>query len=293
MSLTIDELWRRSDFILRGRSAFRLHADGVIDGLEGAMERRPCRIGWFINFDENYKHAFVMTPSFGEECPSALQNNSLIEHLNELLSGIEITSSNVNPLVRDPGSLANCVFTSKVYIFTDVLQRPRDFIREAFKQHQLEAVIIDNERWEVQWGEAKPDAFICHDHRDKSEFGDPVYEQLARMPLKIFYDKYSIRIGDDLVEKIERGLAECKFAIILVSKTFLENKAWASHEMRALIHRQIAEGRKKLILPIWIDVSSEEVRARSPMLAKIAAQRFQDGVEELAREINTVISNES
>ena len=81
MSLTIDELSRRADFILRGRSAFRLHGDGVVDGLESAIERRPCRIDWFINFDENYKHAFVMTPSFGEECPSALQNNSLIEHL--------------------------------------------------------------------------------------------------------------------------------------------------------------------------------------------------------------------
>jgi hypothetical protein len=287
----IDELCRRADFILRGRSAFRLHGDGVVDGLEGAIKRKPCRIGWFINFDENYKHAFVMTPSFGEECPSALQNNSLIEHLNELLSGIEITSSNINPLVRDPGSLASCVFTSKVYVFTDVLQRPRDFIREAFKQHQLEAVIIDDDRWEMQWGEAKPDAFICHDHHDKSEFGDPLYEQLARMPLKICYDKYSIRIGDDLVEKTERGLAECKYATILVSKTFLENKAWASHEMGALIYRQISDGRKKLILPIWIDVNSEEIRSRSPILATIVARRFRDGMEELAREINAVITN--
>ncbi len=292
MSVTIDELSRRADFILRGRSAFRLHGDGVIDGLDGATEKKPCRIGWFINFDENYKHAFVMTPSFGQECPSGLQNNSLIEHLNELLSGIEIRFDNINPIVRDPGSLANCVFTSKIYILTDVLQRRRDLIREAFKQHQLEAVIIDDERWAMQWGEAKPDAFICHDHRDKPEFGDPLYEQLARMPLKIFYDKYSIRIGEDLVEKIERGLAECKFAIILVSKRFLENKAWANHEMRALINRQIAEGKKKLILPIWIDVSSEEVRSRLPLLANIAARRFQDGVEELAREINAVITNE-
>lgn len=290
MSVTIDELWRRADFILRGRSAFRLHGDRVVAGLEGANERKPCRIGWFINFDENYKHAFVMTSSFGEECPSLLQ--SLMEHLNELLNGIEITSSNVNPLVRDPGSLANRVFTSKVYIFTDVLQRPRDFIRAAFKHHQLEVVIIDNERWEMQWGEAKPDAFICHDHRDKSEFGDPLYEQRARMPLKIFYDKYSIRIGDDLVEKIERGLAECKFAIILVSKRFLENKAWASHEMRALINRQIAEGREKLILPVWIEVDSAEVRSKSPLLGKINAGRFRDGVEELARKINSVITSE-
>ena len=208
-----------------------------------------------------------------------------------MLSGIEIRFSNVNPLVRDPGSLANCVFTSKIYIFTDVLQRPRDFIREAFKQHQLEAVIIDNERWEMQWGEAKPDAFICHDHRDKSEFGDPLYEQLAHAA-KDLLRQVQHPNGDDLVDKIERGLAECRFAIILVSNAFLENKARASHEMRALIYRQIAEGRRKLILPIWSDVSSEEVRSRSPMVAKIAARRFRDGVEELAREINAVITSE-
>ena len=290
MSLTIDELSRRADFILRGRSAFRLHGDGVVDGLESAIERRPCRIDWFINFDENYKHAFVMTPSFGEECPSALQNNSLIEHLNELLSGIEIRFSNVNPLVRDPGSLANCVFTSKIYIFTDVLQRPRDFIREAFKQHQLEAVIIDNERWRCS-GERPNPTRLSVTTTATSRSSAIRSMSSSRMPLKIFYDKYSIRIGDDLVDKIERGLAECRFAIILVSNAFLENKA-GSHEMRALIYRQIAEGRRKLILPIWSDVSSEEVRSRSPMVAKIAARRFRDGVEELAREINAVITSE-
>jgi len=271
---------------------FRIHTDCAVGNSESAANGKPCRVGWFVNVHENYKHAFVMAPQFGEECPAVLQNDSLINKLNELINGVKMTWGNVNPVMHDPGHLDSCVFTSKVYIFTDILHRPRDFVRTMFRDHNLEAVVIDNERWEMQWGEAKPDAFICHDHRDKAEFGDPIYEQLARMPMKIFYDKYSIRIGDDLVEKIEQGLAECKFAIILVSKRFLENKAWASHEMRALINRQISEGRKKLILPVWIDVGSAEVRSKSPMLGKISARRFRDGVDELAREISAVITSE-
>ena len=69
----------------------------------------------------------------------------------------------------------------------------------------------------------------------------------------------------------------------------MENKGWASNEMRALINRQIAEGREKLILPIWIDVGSAEVRSKSPMLGKIKAGRLEEGVEKLAREISAAI----
>ena len=138
MSVTIDELWRRADFILRGKPIIRSHADGVING-------KPCRIGWITNVNENYKQAFIMTARFGEECRSMLQNNSLINKLDEVNSGLQMKWGNVNPVMHDPGDFNTCVFTSRVYIFTDVLQRPRDFIREMFGHHNFEAVVIDDE----------------------------------------------------------------------------------------------------------------------------------------------------
>ena len=69
----IDELWRRADFILRGQPMLRLHVDCIFASSENVSNGKPCRVGWFINVNENYKHAFIMTPDFGEECPSVLQ----------------------------------------------------------------------------------------------------------------------------------------------------------------------------------------------------------------------------
>jgi TIR domain len=285
----ITEFWRRADFLFRGQHMFRLHTDGAVRNSNDSVDEKPCRFGWFINYQEGYKHAFIMTPNFGLEARALLKGNTLVDQLKTCHDGVGMTWGNMNPIMDDKESLEESVFTSKIYIFTDTLTRDRNSIRSMFKEHKMDAIIVDDERWAAQWEEAKPDAFICHDHRDQAEFADPLYAQLALMPLKIFYDKYSIRLGDDLVEKIEIGLAECRYAIILISKRLLENRAWASHEMRALINRQISEGSTKLILPIWIDVGSAEVRAVSPMLAKIAAARYSEGVEQLAKQIHRVV----
>jgi TIR domain len=111
---------------------------------------------------------------------------------------------------------------------------------------------------------------------------------------KVWFDKYAIRPGQDIVERIEAGLAECRHAILIITQRFLRNKSWASHELNALIARQFAEKRKDLIIPVLIGVRQEEFSKRSPLLrpirsVSVSAMKFRTQVVGAVREISRTV----
>jgi hypothetical protein len=50
------------------------------------------------------------------------------------------------------------------------------------------------------------DAFICHASEDKADFVRPLAERLREERIEIWYDEFSLRIGDSLRQSIDRGL---------------------------------------------------------------------------------------
>jgi hypothetical protein len=66
------------------------------------------------------------------------------------------------------------------------------------------------------------------------------------------------------LEKIDQGLAACDFGIVVLSKAFFEKK-WPRAELDGLFARETRS--RKVILPIWKDITEEEVKAHSPILA--------------------------
>jgi vacuolar-type H+-ATPase subunit F/Vma7 len=116
----------------------------------------------------------------------------------------------------------------------------------------------------------KYDAFICHASEDKDEVARPLAEALRTHGLKIWYDEFSLKTGDSLSGKIDEGLAKSDYGIIIVSKKFFE-KNWPQEEFHALHIRQVIL-RRKVILPIWHDITKEEVLMHSPLLADKFAQ---------------------
>lgn len=136
----------------------------------------------------------------------------------------------------------------------------------------------------------QPDAFICHDSRDKDAFVRPLAETLSRPPylLNVWYDEFSIAVGDSLVAKIDEGLATSRYAIVVLSKNFLGKKKWTAREFRGLTNREI-ESETKLILPIWLDVTRDEVAQYSPPLADKLALQASEGVAEVAKKLARTI----
>lgn len=110
----------------------------------------------------------------------------------------------------------------------------------------------------------KHDVFISHASPDKDSFVRPFAEALRRLGVNVWYDEFSIGLGDSIAEAIEKGIAQSAFGIVVISPRFIDRK-WTRHEYRALLNLNVEEDRK--ILPIWLGVTRAEVAAFSPSLA--------------------------
>ena len=135
------------------------------------------------------------------------------------------------------------------------------------------------------------DVFISHASEDKESFVEPLAKALEEAGLKVWYDRFVLKLGDDIAEKIDQGLANSRYGVVVLSKTFLAKKKWTQAELNALVNRQ-ASGGKKVILPIWHNITPEEVANYSPILAGKVAVRSQDGLGVVVAQILDVCSDD-
>jgi hypothetical protein len=115
----------------------------------------------------------------------------------------------------------------------------------------------------------KWDAFISHASEDKDDFVRPLAQALAQLGVKVWYDEFALEVGDSLSPSIDRGLAESTFGIVVISPSFMAKK-WPERELRGLVARELAE-EQKVILPVWLGVTKQQVLEFSPPLADTMA----------------------
>ena len=109
------------------------------------------------------------------------------------------------------------------------------------------------------------------------------------MRCPVWYDEFSLKIGDNLRESIEKGLKECKKCILVLSPNFLSNKGWAKTEFDSIFTRQILE-KQKLLLPIWYKVSEHDVYSYSPSLSNVKGTDWEShDEEEVCRQLYSAI----
>lgn len=116
--------------------------------------------------------------------------------------------------------------------------------------------------------EKKYDIFISHASEDKDSLVRPLTTVLERLSVRVWYDEFSLQLGDSLIASIDKGLKESRFGLVVLSKSFL-GKNWTEYELRSLMTRQI-DG-EKVILPLWYGVTKEDVKKFSLYLADIKA----------------------
>jgi signal transduction histidine kinase len=126
------------------------------------------------------------------------------------------------------------------------------------------------------------DVFISHAHEDKDSFVRPLANELRENGLQVWYDEFTLQLGDSLNESINKGLADSQFGIVVLSRSFFEKK-WPKRELDGLVAREIEEG--KVILPLWHGVSRDEVFSYSPILADRVAVDTSRGVTEVVKTI--------
>jgi hypothetical protein len=134
------------------------------------------------------------------------------------------------------------------------------------------------------------DVFISHSNEDNGSFVRELVEKLTLLKVKVWYDEFSLEIGDSLIQSIDYGLSKSKFGIVVISESFL-NKKWTDYEYRSLITRE--EKGEKTILPIWHNVTKEKVQDYSLYLAdKFALNTSADSVGKIALKICQIVRPE-
>lgn len=131
------------------------------------------------------------------------------------------------------------------------------------------------------------DVFISHASEDKDSVVRPLALALKGKGVNVWYDEFELKIGDSLRRKIDQGLSKSKFGIVVISRSFIK-KGWTNYELDGLMTKAISG--QQILLPIWHDITKQEVIDYSPSLAdKVARNTSQETVEEIASEVAELI----
>jgi TIR domain len=131
------------------------------------------------------------------------------------------------------------------------------------------------------------DVFISHASEDKDSIVFPLASILERLGVKLWYDQFELKVGDSLSRSIDKGLAHSKYGIVIISPFFLK-KDWPEYELRGLTSKEI--GGKKVILPIWHNITRDDLLKYSPTLAdKLSLDTSKNSIYEIAFRIVQVV----
>jgi hypothetical protein len=150
-------------------------------------------------------------------------------------------------------------------------------------RHEVPPGMVDepDEAWDV---------FISHASEDKDAVARPLAEALRALDVSVWLDETELRIGDSLRRKIDKGLANSRFGIVILSRSFFA-KGWPQYELDGLVTRSVSG--EQTLLPLWHEITKDEVVAHSPSLAdKIARSTTQFTIAEIAEEIGAVAKDD-
>lgn len=183
-------------------------------------------------------------------------------------------------------------FTKRVHLYLDFDISPDN--RRALAAEALSKGIFlgirDREYAQKRSESEKPLAFISHDSRDKATLVRELANEMIRLMCPVWYDEYSLKVGDSLRESIENGLKEARKCVIVLSPNFFSNKGWTKAEFDSIFTREILE-ETNIILPVWHGVGKKEVYDYSPRLVNKVGLPSSLGVKELARKLANAVKN--
>ena len=226
-----------------------------------------------------------------------IENHMSIFHY--LLSKIdELLKFSYSISVIEKNSSGDCEFKSSDYIFSgriffyfegNVNKLEFEKFKNEIKLNNLFLCYRDFtysvERSKIE----KPVAFISYDSRDREIARDIAIKLQTRMCF-VWYDEFSLNVGDPLRESIEKGLKECKKCILLLSPNYLSNTGWTKVEFNSIFTREIIE-KKNIVLPIWYGIDEKKLLQYSPSLVnKLGIKLEKDNIDSVITKLYNVIN---
>lgn len=98
--------------------------------------------------------------------------------------------------------------------------------------------------------------FICHSSKDKKEVLD-IIQAFKRKGVTYWVDHEQIEYGDEITGKIEDGLKNSKYTLVLLSKN-LGKSNWCRKEYGPILNREYNKKSGKKVIPLKIDDCNDD-----------------------------------
>jgi hypothetical protein len=127
------------------------------------------------------------------------------------------------------------------------------------------------------------DVFICHASEDKEPFVRALAEALRAKHVEVWYDDFSLKLGDSIRQSIDKGLRQSRFGVVVFSKAFFA-KRWPQYELDGLVEREM-KGGDRVLLPVWHAIDHDDVMKYMPSLAGRKAALSSAGIDKVVQDI--------
>ncbi|CAH6840198.1 TIR domain-containing protein [Vibrio chagasii] len=140
--------------------------------------------------------------------------------------------------------------------------------------------------------EAQPDlrdVFLCHAWGDRKDAAKELNDLLVASGVKVWFSEKDLALGVPMMRAIDKGLANSRIGLVLVTPAMLERlpkESVADKELSALL-----AGNQ--LIPIMHNATYDELRNVSPLLAsRSGLDTAEDSMAEVAEKIAELVSIE-
>ena len=130
------------------------------------------------------------------------------------------------------------------------------------------------------------DVFLCHAWGDRKEAAKELYDFLETVGVKVWFSEKDLGLGMPMMRAIDKGLANSRIGLVLVTPAMLERlpkESVADKELSTLL-----AGNQ--LIPIVHNTSYEALRNVSPMLAsRTGLDTSEDSMEVVAEKIAELV----
>lgn len=129
--------------------------------------------------------------------------------------------------------------------------------------------------------------FVSYSRKD-NDFVEKLSRRLVADRVGVWRDKWEMRPGDSLIEKIQDGMEESSHLLVILSKNSVESE-WCKAERNAGLTKEL-KNKKIVVIPILIDDCEIPMLFSDKVYADFT-ENFEEGYSELFRSLSAIAND--
>ena len=134
------------------------------------------------------------------------------------------------------------------------------------------------------------DVFLCHAWDDRKGAAKELHDTLESKGVTVWFSEKDVLLGSSLLREIDKGLANSRVGIVLVTPCFIQRikgEGIAEKELSALLARD-------LLVPIVHNTTFDDLREVSPLLgSRSGLSTLDDSIEVVAAKLAELVTPET